>query len=192
MGTPPPRASLRDGRRGRVIFPAMPSEASAVGGTTAGMSLRTRPPGGEGGAGAGTVSANEATGRPRRTSPVRHDCPRRTPVGAAGRPWGTSQRRKPRGRERWNSGFRRRGRGHATAAEVAAPVDVTARGQPWEATLRTRPRAGGGGGAGAAAANRPQFGRRGCRLRGRGRAGDRGACRCERGPRREGEQDPSL
>ena len=43
-------------------------------------------------------------------------------MGAEGRPWGTSLRAGPRGREEGSRGVRRRDRGRATAAEVVAPV----------------------------------------------------------------------
>ena len=68
-------------------------------------------------------------------------------------------------------------------AEDVASVDVTARGRPWEMSLRTRPR---GDRRSRAAADRPRYGRRGCRLRGRGRAGGGWGCRCGRGPRGRG------
>ena len=85
----------------------------------------------------------------------------------------TSLRMRPRGREgrRGGSGVRRRERGYATAAEVVASVDVTARGQPREMSR-------GMGGAGAAAADRPWYGCRRCRLPWTWPAGDRGAHRC--------------
>ena len=115
------QASLRDGRRlgAGDFLPRCPQRwrgGAPISGTTAGMSLRTRPLPLGGEAGAGAVSANKAKGRPRRILPLwtyPHGLPR-----------GMLSRTRPQGEAGARSAAY--GRAHATAAAVIPPVDVAA------------------------------------------------------------------